>query len=55
MEVMPINFGVIEIIFDRSERSRSIQRHLLAGGSIRVVPECVRKGTIDVAHCAIVF
>jgi len=55
MEVMPINFGVVEVIFNGSKRSRSIQRHILAGGSIRIDPEYVKNGVIDVTHCAVVF
>jgi len=54
MDVMPINYGVVEILFNDSKRSRSIQRHILAGGSIRIDPEYVKKGTINVEHCAIV-
>ena len=55
MEVMPVNYGVVEVIFDNSRRSKTIQRHLLNGGSIRITPEHVKKGAISVEHCAIVF
>jgi len=55
MDVLPINFGVVKILFDNSKRSRSIQRHLLSGGQIRITPERVKNGAIDVVHCAIVF
>ena len=55
MDILPVNFGVVEIIFNKSERSKRIQKHLLSGGQIRIYPEKVRKGAIEVDYCAVVF
>ena len=55
MDVIPINYEVVEVVFDDSRRSRLIQRHLLNGGQIRITPERVKNGAISVEHCAIIF